>query len=136
MINPNTLELTQEVRYAPESASANALRVMEIVREKKAKIKNVRLRIKSSIDSDRQYVEAVRLAREAKKKAETRKADLVATVCKDDDHRLRTLKSELEAEQLALSGWIGEHVKETGQLSLFDAINNEVHQIKVAYKVK
>ena len=136
MINPNTLEPTQEVRYAPESAGANAIRVMELVREKKAKIKHLRSLIKSGIENDSMYAELCKELKDIKRRVETRKYDVIKTHLASTQEKLDVAKSDLEGEQLALSGWVGEHVKETGQLSLFDSPNNKVHHIKVAYKIK
>jgi hypothetical protein len=123
-----------QVVEAEQSAQANALRTLAIVRQTKVDIKILKGQIDIALEGDKDFMHIKDQLKGYNLRLKNRRAAVLETV-HDLVQKLESKKSSLKAEQSSLFGWIDEHVKATGQLSLFDQDQKKVIPIVASYKL-
>jgi len=123
-----------QVVEAEQSAHANALRTLAIVRQTKADIKILKGQINIALEEDKDFMDLKEKVKGFNQHLKNRRA-MVLEKISDIVQKLDSKKSSLKAEQSSLFGWIDEHVKATGQLSLFDQDQKKVIPIVTSYKL-
>ncbi len=123
-----------QVVEAEQSAQANALRTLAIVRQSKNDIKILKGQIDLALDDDKEFMEMKENVKNLNKHLKFRRIAVLERIS-DVVQKLESKKESLKAEQSSLFGWIDEHVKATGQLSLFDQDQKKVIPIVASYKL-
>lgn len=123
-----------QVVEAEQSAQANALRTLAIVRQTKVDIKILKGQINMALEEDKDFMDLKEKIKGFNQHMKNRKA-MVLEKISDIVQKLESKKGSLKAEQSSLFGWIDEHVKATGQLSLFDQDQKKVIPIVASYKL-
>jgi len=123
-----------QVVEAEQSAQANALRTLAIVRQTKVDIKILKGQINIALEEDKDFMDLKEKIKSFNQHMKNRRA-MVLEKISDIVQKLDSKKSSLKAEQSSLFGWIDEHVKATGQLSLFDQDQKKVIPIVTSYKL-
>lgn len=123
-----------QVVEAEQSAQANALRTLTIVRHTKSDIKILKGQINLALEEDKDFMDLKEKIKGFNQHMKNRRA-LVLEKISDIVQKLESKKGSLKAEQSSLYGWINEHVKETGQMTLFDEDQKKVIPIVASYKL-
>ena len=124
-----------QVQYEVQSAAANALRVNKLVKEQKKQVKLIKEKIDKHLSTLEDYNTAKKAVDNEKTKLDIVKRRALLNIQPLVDE-LKTAKSRLKVEQDTLSGWLQDHYKQTGQMSLFDTDEKVMLLVESKFKVK